>query len=104
MIILCIVLVIICSVLLYITINLNKKVIKYESVYITQAQILASYNSYLNKISDIIEVSEKKLHAVDSRGSFKSDDEVGFFFEQIKNIQENLNAFKISNRDEYNKK
>ena len=53
--------------------------------------------SYLNKISDTIEIAEKKMMEVDAKGSFKSDDEVGFFFEQIKIIQTALNAFIIKN-------
>ena len=60
-----------------------------------QEDILAGYMSYLNKISDTIEVADKKLKEVDHRGSFKSDDEVGFVFEQIKSIQTILNAFII---------
>ena len=62
-----------------------------------QEDILAGYMSYLNKISDIIEASDKKLKEVDHRGSFKSDDEVGFIFEQIKSIQTILNTFIIKN-------
>jgi hypothetical protein len=62
-----------------------------------QEDILAGYMSYLNKISDTIEASDKKLKEVDHRGSFKSDDEVGFVFEQIKSIQTILNAFIIKN-------
>jgi hypothetical protein len=53
--------------------------------------------SYLNKISDVIEESEKKMMEVDAKGSFKSDDEVGFFFTQIQSIQTILNAFIIKN-------
>jgi hypothetical protein len=53
--------------------------------------------TYLNKISDTIELSEKKMMEVDAKGSFKSDDEVGFFFEQIKTIQTALNSFVIKN-------
>jgi len=60
-----------------------------------QEDILAGYMSYLNKISDTIEASDKKLKEVDYKGSFKSDDEVGFVFEQIKSIQTILNAFII---------
>jgi len=60
-----------------------------------QEDILAGYMSYLNKISDTIEVADKKLKEVDYKGSFKSDDEVGFVFEQIKTIQTILNAFII---------
>jgi hypothetical protein len=62
-----------------------------------QEDILAGYMSYLNKISDTIEIAEKKMMEVDAKGSFKSDDEVGFFFEQIKIIQTALNAFIIKN-------
>ena len=62
-----------------------------------QEDILAGYMTYLNKISDTIEMSEKKMMEVDAKGSFKSDDEVGFFFEQIKTIQTALNSFVIKN-------
>ena len=62
-----------------------------------QRDILAGYMTYLNKISDTIELSDKKMMEVDAKGSFKSDDEVGFFFEQIKTIQTALNSFVIKN-------
>jgi hypothetical protein len=62
-----------------------------------QSKILGGYMSYLNKITDIIEHSDKRLKEVDSKGSFKSDDEVGFFFEQLLSIQEVLNKFNIKN-------
>jgi uncharacterized membrane protein YukC len=74
----------------YTTYNLLKKNEKQED-------ILAGYMTYLNKISDTIELSEKKMMEVDAKGSFKSDDEVGFFFEQIKTIQTALNSFVIKN-------
>ena len=48
-------------------------------------------------VQDIIEFSDKKLKEVDHKGSFKSDDEVGFFFEEIKQIQDTLNQFKVKN-------
>ena len=62
-----------------------------------QEDILSSYMVYLNKISDIIEFSDKKLKEVDAKGSFESDDEIGFFFQSIKQIQETLNSFKVKN-------
>jgi len=62
-----------------------------------QEDILASYMTYLNKISDIINISEKKLNEIDEKGSFKSDDEIGWFFEHIKMIQNVLNQFNIKN-------
>ena len=62
-----------------------------------QEDILSGYMSYLNKISDIIDESSKKLNEVDAKGSFKSDDEVGFFFQQIMSIQTILNSFTVKN-------
>lgn len=81
----------------YTTFNLLRKLEKQEDAINTQATILASYLSYLNKLSDIIEFSSKKLKEVDRKGSFESDDEVGFFFEEIKQIQDTLNQFKVKN-------
>ena len=54
----------------YTTFNLLKKNEKQED-------ILAGYMVYLNRISDIIEHSDKRLKEVDARESFKSDDEIG---------------------------
>jgi hypothetical protein len=79
-----------CGVLGFTTYNLLKK-------NEAQEDILASYMSYLNKFSDIIDFSDKKIKEIDEKGSFKSDDEIGFFFEQIKAIQDILNSFNIKN-------
>ena len=62
-----------------------------------QEDILAGYMTYLNKISDYIEVTDKRLNELDAKETFKSDDEIGFFFEQIKNIQSVLNSFNVKN-------
>ena len=70
----------------YATINLLRKIEKQED-------ILTGYIAYLDKLSRVIEVSDEKLKTVDARGTFSSDDEVGFFFQQIKGLQEILNEF-----------
>ena len=57
--------------------------------------IVVGYLIYLDKISKVIEASDEKLKKIDYKGSFRSDDEVGFFFEQIKKIQEILNDFQL---------
>ena len=74
----------------YTTFNLLRKNEKQED-------ILTGYMSYLNKISETIEVADKKLQEVDAKGSFKSDDEIGFFFQQVQSIQTILNSFIIKN-------
>ena len=60
-----------------------------------QEDILAGYLDYLDKLSRVIEVSDEKLKQIDSRGTFESDDEVGFFFQQIKGLQDILNDFQL---------
>tara|TARA_R100001163_G_scaffold16834_1_gene15145 strand:- start:11541 stop:11825 length:285 start_codon:yes stop_codon:yes gene_type:complete len=70
------------------TINLLKKNEKQED-------ILAEYLNYLDQLSRTIEASDKKLKEVDAKGTFKSDDEVGYFFKSIQSIQSILNDFKV---------
>jgi len=70
------------------TINLLRKNERAED-------IVVGYLIYLEKISKVIEISDEKLKKIDYKGSFRSDDEVGFFFEQIKKIQDILNDFKL---------
>jgi hypothetical protein len=57
--------------------------------------ILVGYLDYLDKMSKVIEVADARLKKIDHRGTFQSDDEVGFFFDQIKKLQEILNEFKL---------
>ena len=74
----------------YTTFNLMRKNEKQED-------ILTGYMTYLNKFSDYIEATDKRLKEIDEKETFKSDDEVGFFFEQLKNIQSVLNSFNVKN-------
>lgn len=60
-----------------------------------QEDILLGYLQYLDNISRAIEVSDEKIKKIDIKGSFEGDDEIGFFFQTIKQIQEILNDFNI---------
>jgi hypothetical protein len=79
-------------ILLYTTINLLRKNERAED-------IVVGYLIYLDQISKVIEASDEKLKKIDQKESFKSDDEIGFFFEQVKKIQEILNEFKLKKID-----
>ena len=72
----------------YTTFNLLRKFEKQED-------ILAGYLEYLDKLSRVIEVSDEKLKSIDARGTFESDDEVGFFFERLKILSDLLKQFKL---------
>ena len=60
-----------------------------------QEDILAEYLIYLDRLSKTIDVSDKKLKEIDRAGTFRSDDEVGQFFDSIQKIQDILNDFKL---------
>ena len=68
--------------------NLLLKVEKYEDVTVDQVK-------YLQNISNIIADANEKLKAVDSKGIFEADDEVGFFFQALKSIQEELDVYML---------
>lgn len=88
-----ILLILVVGVLSYTTYNLLNKNEKQED-------ILASYLVYMDQLSKIIEHSDERLKKIDNKGTFQSDDEIGWFFEQIKVIQERLNNFKLNNDGE----
>ena len=50
---------------------------------------------FVAKQSEAIDYSDKRLKTIDDKGSFIADDEVGWFFTQIKEIQEALNEFRL---------
>lgn len=77
-------------ILFYIIYNILRKLEKSEDYVV-------GYLEYLDKISKTIELSDERMKLVDSKGTFKSDDEIGFFFEEIKEIQQILNEFNIKN-------
>ena len=72
----------------YTTYNLLRKNEKQED-------IMVSYMEYLSKLDQVIEESDKRLEEIDQKGFFKSDDEIGWFFEQVKALQSILNEFRV---------
>ena len=60
-----------------------------------QEDILTGYMKYLDEISKTIEFSDEKMKKIDSQGIFKSDDEIGFMYEQLKELQRILSNFRI---------
>lgn len=50
---------------------------------------------FIAKQGEAIDQCDKRLKEIDSQGFFKSDDMVGWFFEDLKKIQEALNEFTL---------
>ena len=49
------------------------------------------YEGLIIEIQNIIEFATTKMKQVDAKGHYESDDETGFFFKQLKELQELLN-------------
>ena len=92
------VIILILSILLAVAIfviwNLNNKVVKQEGVIEYQVD-------YLKRISYIITESNLYVNKIDEKGIFRADDEVGTFFNFMKEIQEDINTFRLP--DDYGK-
>ena len=50
------------------------------------------YEGLIIEFQNIIEFATTKMKQVDARGHYEADDETGFFFEQLKQLQELLNG------------
>ena len=74
--------------LLFVIFNLYRKLMAAETVTL-------SYFNYLDSISRILEFVNGKVEELDRTDSFKSDDEIGFFFIEIKKLNSLLQDFII---------
>ena len=70
----------------YIIWNLLKKTEKLESMINLQ-------ETYILEFYDLVKQSELKIKEIDQKQLFQSDDEVGFFFTNLKVIQEALSDY-----------
>ncbi len=50
---------------------------------------------FITKQSEAIDSCDKRLKTIDDRGSFIADDEIGWFFTEVRKIQEALNEFRL---------
>ena len=73
----------------YTTFNLLRKNEKAEDIIVSQ-------DEFIKSISSQIEKSQERLDKIDEKGSFKSDDEIGWFFNEVKKIQNDLSRYKTN--------
>ena len=50
---------------------------------------------FIAKQSEAIDYCDKRLSQIDDKGSFIADDEIGWFFKEVRKIQEALNEFRL---------
>ena len=73
----------------YTTFNLLRKNEKAEDIIVSQSD-------FIEKITSQIDASQKRLEKIDEKGTFQGDDEIGWFFNEVKIIQNDLSRFKIN--------
>tara|TARA_R110000772_G_scaffold90896_2_gene187210 strand:+ start:258 stop:533 length:276 start_codon:yes stop_codon:yes gene_type:complete len=71
----------------YTTFNLLRKSEKAEDIIFSQKE-------FIDKMDEHITFSNDRLKEIDAKGTFKSDDEIGWFFNELKVIQNDLSQFK----------
>ena len=67
----------------YITYNLFRKNETYEDT-------VELYQNWIEQFDIAIKDTDQKLNEIDNKGTFKSDDEVGFFFDYLKELNKGL--------------
>ena len=73
----------------YTTFNLLRKNERADDIIISQQK-------FINKVDEQVTFSEKRLEQIDVNGTFKSDDEIGWFFNEIKVLQTGLSQFRTN--------
>jgi len=73
---------------LYTTFNLLRKNEKYED-------LTEGYRVFILRFQQQVKESDKRIKEIDSKGTFSSDDEVGYFFNELKKIQDSLTNFRV---------
>ena len=77
------------------TFNLLRKVEQSEDELKRRQEAIISYQEYINGLGNTVEFMTKRIDEVDAKGTFKSDDEVGFFFERLKMLNDMLRPYNV---------
>ena len=59
-----------------------------------QEDLIINYDTFINEYSKQLDIADKRLKEIDEKDLFKSDDEIGWFFKNLKGLQNDLSKFK----------
>ena len=77
------------------TFNLLRKVEQSEDELKRRHDAIISYQDYINGLGSTVEFMNKRIKEIDAKGTFNSDDEVGFFFERLKMLNDMLRPYDV---------
>ena len=80
-----------------ITLSIILAVIVVTSFFIIRNLIVKNerLEDFITKQSEAINQCDKRLKEIDDKNIFYSDDQIGWFFQEVKKIQEALNEFTL---------
>ena len=80
-----------------ITLSIILAVVITVSFFIIRNLILRNekLEDFITKQSEAINYCDQRLKEIDDKGTFYSDDQIGWFFKEVQKIQEALNEFTL---------
>jgi len=64
---------------------------------------ITKYEEILLQLQQVISFSTERMKLVDSKGHYESDDETGFFFKELKDLQMTLDGVFETDNEQENK-
>lgn len=80
--------------------NLLYKTELYEDHIQAQSKSIDDYNNWISYFDEQIHFILNEMERIDYNKTFESDDEVGFFFQRLKDLISTLEEFKIEESGE----
>jgi len=56
-------------------------------LFVLSLKRINQYENFIIQLQQIVEYATEKMKTVDATGHYEADDETGFFFEQLKELQ-----------------
>ena len=61
-------------------------------LFVLSLRKISQYENFIIQLQQVVEYATQKIKLVDASGHYESDDETGFFFQQLKELQELLDG------------
>ena len=80
-----------------ITLSITLAIVLTVSFFIIRNLIIKNerLEDFISKQSEAINPCAQRLKEIDDKGTFYSDDQIGWFFKEVQKIQEALNEFTL---------
>ena len=80
-----------------ITLSITLAIVLTVSFFIIRNLIIKNerLEDFISKQSEAINACDQRLKEIDDKGTFYSDDQIGWFFKEVQKIQDALNEFTL---------